>query len=155
MARQLNSARLIVPLTDHLIKLLTAQQEDDEIVIQVIYVFYAIIKHDELSKSVVDAHIATYLIDLMHDKNVPIRMICDHALSVIAERNEEWARKMDVERFRWHNSQWLEMVADSNSVTSSDSMISGSPDIYSDFFGEDILGDASPDISVTNANNDF
>lgn len=63
---------------------------------------------------------------------------------------------MDVERFRWHNLQWLEMVADNNNVKSSDSVISGSPDIYSEVFGaEDILGDASPDISLTHANNDF
>ena len=26
------------------------------------------------------------------------------------EYNEEWARKIQLEKFRWHNSQWLEMV---------------------------------------------
>uniref|UniRef100_A0A8R1TZH0 Kinesin-associated protein 3 n=1 Tax=Onchocerca volvulus TaxID=6282 RepID=A0A8R1TZH0_ONCVO len=158
MARQLNAARLIVPLTDQLIELLTAHQEDDEIVIQIIYIFYAILTHEELSESIMggSAQIGAYLIDLMHDKNVPIRAICDRALSIIAEHSEEWARKMDTERFRWHNLQWLEMVAEGNSVTSSDSIISGSTDIYSEVFGaEDILGDASPDISITRANNDF
>uniref|UniRef100_A0AAF5PNU0 Kinesin-associated protein 3 n=1 Tax=Wuchereria bancrofti TaxID=6293 RepID=A0AAF5PNU0_WUCBA len=158
MARQLNAARLIVPLTDQLIELLTVHQEDDEMVIQVVYVFYAIITHEELSESVMggSAHIGAYLIDLMHDKNVPLRAVCDRALSIIAERSEEWARKMDVERFRWHNLQWLEMVADSSTVTSSDSVISGSPDICSEILGaEDILGDASPDISLTHTNNDF
>ncbi|KAL4003278.1 Kinesin-associated protein (KAP) family protein [Acanthocheilonema viteae] len=158
MARQLNAARLIVPLIDQLVELLTAQQEDDEMVIQVVYVFYAIITHEELSESVMggSAHVGAYLIDLMHDKNVPIRAICDRALSIIAERSEEWARKMDVERFRWHNLQWLEMVADSNNVTSNDSVISGSPDIYDQVFGvEDILGDASLDIPLTHENNDF
>ncbi|KAK6102101.1 Kinesin-associated protein (KAP) family protein [Brugia pahangi] len=158
MARQLNAARLIVPLTDQLIELLTVYQEDDEMVIQVVYVFYVIITHEELSESVMggSAHIGAYLIDLMHDKNVPLRAVCDRALSIIAERSEEWARKMDVERFRWHNLQWLEMVGDSNNVTSSDSVISGSPDICSEIFGaEDILGDASPDISLTHVNNDF
>ncbi|CAG9535765.1 unnamed protein product [Cercopithifilaria johnstoni] len=158
MARQLNAARLIVPLTDQLVELLTVQQEDDEMVIQVVYVFYAIITHEELSESVIggSARVVPYLIDLMHDKNLPIRAVCDRALSIIAERSEEWARKMDVERFCWHNLQWLEMVADSNNVTSSDSVISGSPDIYNEVFGaEDILGDPSPDISLTHANNDF
>uniref|UniRef100_A0A0R3RIP0 Kinesin-associated protein 3 n=1 Tax=Elaeophora elaphi TaxID=1147741 RepID=A0A0R3RIP0_9BILA len=142
MARQLNAARLIVPLTDQLVELLTAQQEDDEMVIQVVYVFYAIITHEELSESIMggSAHVGAYLIDLMHDKNVPIRAVCDRALSIIAERSEEWARKMDVERFRWHNLKWLEMVTDNNNVASSDSVISGSPDIYSEVFGaEDIL----------------
>ncbi|EJW72761.1 hypothetical protein WUBG_16331, partial [Wuchereria bancrofti] len=79
MARQLNAARLIVPLTDQLIELLTVHQEDDEMVIQVVYVFYAIITHEELSESVMggSAHIGAYLIDLMHDKNVPLRAVCD------------------------------------------------------------------------------
>lgn len=63
-----------------------AQQEDDEMVIQVVYVFYAIITHEELSESLMggSAHVGSYLIDLMHDKNVPIRAICDRALSIIA-----------------------------------------------------------------------
>ncbi|XP_069794323.1 kinesin-associated protein 3a isoform X5 [Narcine bancroftii] len=69
-----------------------------------------------------------YLIDLMHDKNAEIRKVCDNTLDIIAgsreeqgdERNvliavlqeydEEWAKKIQSEKFRWHNSQWLEMV---------------------------------------------
>lgn len=55
-------------------------------VIQVVYVFYAIITHEELSESVMggSAQVGAYLIDLMHDKNVPIRAVCDRALSIIA-----------------------------------------------------------------------
>lgn len=72
------------------------------------------------------------------------------------ERSEEWARKLNVERFRWHNLQWLDMVSDNSSVASSDSLISDSPDIYRVIFGaEDILGVASPDIRTAFANNDF
>ena len=26
------------------------------------------------------------------------------------EYDEEWAKKIQLEKFRWHNSQWLEMV---------------------------------------------
>lgn len=26
------------------------------------------------------------------------------------EFDEEWAKKVQLEKFRWHNSQWLEMV---------------------------------------------
>lgn len=158
MARQLEAARLIVPLTNHLVELLAAQQEDDEMVVQVVYVFYAIITHEELSESVMggSAQVGAYLIDLMHDKNAPIRAVCDRALSIIAERSEEWARKMDIERFRWHNAQWLEMVAENNILTSVDSAVSGSPDIYSEVFGaEDILDDASPDVSIGRGDTDF
>ncbi|KAG2461296.1 KIFA3 protein, partial [Polypterus senegalus] len=51
-----------------------------------------------------------YLIDLMHDKNSEIRKVCDNTLDIIAEYDEEWAKKIQSEKFRWHNSQWLEMV---------------------------------------------
>ncbi|KAJ6653859.1 hypothetical protein lerEdw1_008607 [Lerista edwardsae] len=51
-----------------------------------------------------------YLIDLMHDKNAEIRKVCDNTLDIIAEYDEEWAKKIQSEKFRWHNSQWLEMV---------------------------------------------
>uniref|UniRef100_A0A672MPQ3 Kinesin-associated protein 3-like n=1 Tax=Sinocyclocheilus grahami TaxID=75366 RepID=A0A672MPQ3_SINGR len=51
-----------------------------------------------------------YLIDLMHDKNLEIRQVCDNTLDIIAEYDEEWGKKIQSEKFRWHNSQWLEMV---------------------------------------------
>ena len=31
-------------------------------------------------------------------------------LTTCQEYDEEWARKIQLEKFRWHNSQWLEMV---------------------------------------------
>ncbi|XP_026306599.1 kinesin-associated protein 3-like isoform X2 [Piliocolobus tephrosceles] len=46
----------------------------------------------------------------MHDKNNEIRKVCDNTLDIIAEYDEEWAKKIQSEKFRWHNSQWLEMV---------------------------------------------
>lgn len=74
-----------------------------------------------------------YLIDLMHDKNTEIRKVCDNTLDIIAvseltlncstaqfsrlimtfylqEYHEEWGRKIQSEKFRFHNNQWLEMV---------------------------------------------
>ncbi|VDL93669.1 unnamed protein product [Schistocephalus solidus] len=51
-----------------------------------------------------------YLVDLMHDKNKEIRRICDATLSLISEQDEMWARRIQAERFKWHNSQWLEMI---------------------------------------------
>uniref|UniRef100_A0A7N8WQM5 Kinesin-associated protein 3-like n=1 Tax=Mastacembelus armatus TaxID=205130 RepID=A0A7N8WQM5_9TELE len=51
-----------------------------------------------------------YLIDLMHDKNAEIKKVCDNTLDIIAEYDEEWGRKIQSEKFRFHNNQWLEMV---------------------------------------------
>ncbi|KHN74989.1 Kinesin-associated protein 3 [Toxocara canis] len=146
MARQLEAARLLLPVVDQLVELLSAQQEDDEMVVQVVYVFYALITHVELSESLMggSANVGAYLMDLMHDRNAPIRAMCDRALSLIAERSEEWSHKMDIERFRWHNAQWLEMVAEGGTLTSMDSAISHSPDIFNEVFGaEDILDDTT------------
>ncbi|NWH56589.1 KIFA3 protein, partial [Geococcyx californianus] len=115
-----------------LIELLNAQQEDDEFVCQIIYVFYQMVFHQATRDVIIkETHIflkikhllielqpsliffpeaPAYLIDLMHDKNAEIRKVCDNTLDIIAEYDEEWAKKIQSEKFRWHNSQWLEMV---------------------------------------------
>ncbi|XP_026883888.1 kinesin-associated protein 3b isoform X1 [Electrophorus electricus] len=94
-----------------LIELLNAQQEDDEFVCQIIYVFYQMVFHQATRDVIIkDTQAPAYLIDLMHDKNTEIRKVCDNTLDIIAEYDEEWGRKIQSEKFRWHNSQWLEMV---------------------------------------------
>ena len=37
-------------------------------------------------------------------------MILLFILCLTQEYDEEWARKIQAEKFRWHNSQWLEMI---------------------------------------------
>uniref|UniRef100_A0A8D0EM56 Kinesin associated protein 3 n=1 Tax=Strix occidentalis caurina TaxID=311401 RepID=A0A8D0EM56_STROC len=94
-----------------LIELLNAQQEDDEFVCQIIYVFYQMVFHQATRDVIIkETQAPAYLIDLMHDKNAEIRKVCDNTLDIIAEYDEEWAKKIQSEKFRWHNSQWLEMV---------------------------------------------
>ncbi|KAL0117701.1 hypothetical protein PUN28_008837 [Cardiocondyla obscurior] len=94
-----------------LIELLKAKQEDDEIVLQIIYVFYQIAKHDSTRDYLIrETEAPGYLIDLMHDKNPAIRKVCDTCLDVIAICNKNWAARIKVEKFRSHNQQWLEMV---------------------------------------------
>uniref|UniRef100_A0A8C5WHH6 Kinesin associated protein 3 n=1 Tax=Leptobrachium leishanense TaxID=445787 RepID=A0A8C5WHH6_9ANUR len=94
-----------------LIELLNAQQEDDEFVCQIVYVFYQMVFHQATRDVIIkETQAPAYLIDLMHDKNSEIRKVCDNTLDIIAEYDEEWAKKIQSEKFRWHNSQWLEMV---------------------------------------------
>ncbi|PVD22006.1 hypothetical protein C0Q70_17809 [Pomacea canaliculata] len=94
-----------------LIELLNAKQEDDEVVCQIIYVFYQMIFHEATREIIIkETQAPAYLIDLMHDKNAEIRKVCDNTLDMIAEFDEEWAKRIQLEKFRWHNSQWLEMV---------------------------------------------
>ncbi|KAF0041626.1 hypothetical protein F2P81_005158 [Scophthalmus maximus] len=94
-----------------LIELLNAQQQDDEFVCQIVYVFYQMVFHKATRDVIVtDTQAPAYIIDLMHDKNAKIRKVCDDTLDIIAEYDEEWGRKIQTEKFRWYNGQWLEMV---------------------------------------------
>ncbi|KAM4624030.1 kinesin-associated protein 3-like isoform 2-T2 [Polymixia lowei] len=94
-----------------IIELLNAQQEDDEFVCQIVYVFYQMVFHQATRDVIIkDTQAPAYLIDLMHDKNAEIRKVCDNTLDIIAEYDEEWGRKIQSEKFRFHNNQWLEMV---------------------------------------------
>lgn len=51
-----------------------------------------------------------YLIDLLYDRNVEIRKVCDAALSIIGEIDEEWDRKLRRQKFTWHNSEWIKIM---------------------------------------------
>ncbi|XP_042178375.1 kinesin-associated protein 3a isoform X1 [Oncorhynchus tshawytscha] len=94
-----------------LIELLNAQQEDDEFVCQIVYVLYQMVVHQATRDVIIkDTQAPAYLIDLMHDKNAEIRKVCNNTLDIIAEYDNECERKIQSEKFRWHNSQWLEMV---------------------------------------------
>ncbi|XP_054284614.1 kinesin-associated protein 3 [Macrosteles quadrilineatus] len=94
-----------------LIELLKAKQEDDEIVLQIVYVFYQIARHATTRDYLIrETEAPAYLIDLMHDKNENIRKVCDACLEIIKECDEVWAEKIKTEQFEWHNSHWLSMV---------------------------------------------
>ncbi len=56
------------------------------------------------------AEAPAYLIDLMNDKNPEVRRVCGLTLDIISEYDDEWAKKIQIEKFRFHNSQWLEMI---------------------------------------------
>ncbi|XP_070765223.1 kinesin-associated protein 3a [Enoplosus armatus] len=94
-----------------LIELLNARQEDDEFVCQIVYVFCQMVFHKATRDVIIkDTQATAYLIDLMHDNNAEIRKVCNNTLDIIAEYDEEWGKKIQTEKFRWYNGQWLEMV---------------------------------------------
>ncbi|XP_043984332.1 kinesin-associated protein 3a isoform X2 [Gambusia affinis] len=94
-----------------LIDLLNAQQEDDEFVCQILYVFYQMAFHKATRDVIIkDTQAPAYFVDLMHDGNAAIRRVCDNTLDIIAEYDEEWAKKIQTAKFCYYNSQWLEMV---------------------------------------------
>ncbi len=98
-------------LLDRLIELLKAKQEDDEMVLQVVFVFHVLCSHEETRRSVIrDSDAVAYLIDLMHDKNVEVQRVCDATLDVIAQIDDNWADRVQREKFQFHNAQWLEVI---------------------------------------------
>lgn len=51
-----------------------------------------------------------YFIDLLLDQNKIVSRMCDTCLTIIGGRNPDWARRIQIENFRNHNAQWLQMV---------------------------------------------
>ncbi|CAI2734528.1 unnamed protein product [Schistosoma spindalis] len=98
-------------IVHNLISLLNVKQEDDEIVFQIVYTFFQLTFHEPTRNLLVKATQAVaYLVDLMHDKNADIRKLCDITLDIVCEYEADWRMRIQTERFRWHNSQWLEMI---------------------------------------------
>ncbi|XP_053677895.1 kinesin-associated protein 3 [Anopheles nili] len=94
-----------------LIELLKAKQEDDEMVLQIVFVFQQVLRHESTRCYMIkETESPAYLIDLMHDKNEEIRKVCDVCLDIIAITDADWASRITLEKFRNHNSQWLSMV---------------------------------------------
>lgn len=80
-----------------LIELLKAKQEDDEIVLQIAFVFQQVLRNESTrSYMIKETESPAYLIDLMHDKNAEIRKICDYCLDIIAISDDEWASRIKV-----------------------------------------------------------
>lgn len=102
---------------DLLINLLKEMQEDDEIVLQILYVFYQICRHANCQNYLIkETDAPAYVIDLLNDGNLRIRKVCDLTLNIIRDCDDSWAEKIQVQRFTHHNQQWLEMVQSKTSV---------------------------------------
>lgn len=113
-----------------LIELLKAAQEDDELVLQIVFVFQQIL-HNESTRSYMIRRTKSpaYQIDLMHDKNADIRKMCDYCLDIIAAMDGDWATRIKLEKFRNHNTPWLNMI-EANQEDLDDSMFFGQVDDY-------------------------
>lgn len=116
-----------------LIELLKAKQEDDEMVLQIVFVFQQILRNESTRDYMIkETQSPAYLIDLMHDTNPEIRKVCDYCLDIIAATNSEWATRIKLEKFRNYNSQWLEMVQAHHEENADDTYGNLDVDEYSD-----------------------
>ncbi|XP_059490595.1 kinesin-associated protein 3 isoform X1 [Neocloeon triangulifer] len=138
-----------------LIELLKAKQEDDEVVLQIIFVFFQLCKHPASMDYLIQetgmsngnqgkfytnyyiTEAAAYLIDLMHDKNAEIRRVCDNTLDIIGTHYPDWAKRIQLEKFRFHNSQWLEMVKNQQAM---DAAAAAEGEDQMPYYGDDLYG---------------
>jgi len=101
------NSSLIVTLTN----LLTEKQEDDEIVLQVLYVFYRLVVHQDTREVLLrQTDAVSHIIDLLADNNMQIRKMADQALELIMEMDDELGKRIRHRKFVVHNQQWWQMV---------------------------------------------
>lgn len=95
-------------IVQNLMELLAARQEDDEMVLQIVFVFYKLLYY-AASRKLIMTHPKTiaYLIDLMYDKNQEIKRVCNAALSIVMQYDDDWAVKIRDRRFEAHNEEWI------------------------------------------------
>lgn len=95
-----------------LVDILNVKQKEDEIVLQIIYIFHLMLKEDDTRKLSLkdESQVLKYFIDLMHDNNTEIKRVCKQSLNMIMEFEPEFAILIKEEKFKSNNSQWLEMI---------------------------------------------
>ena len=70
----------------------------------------------------------------MHDSNSQVRKVCDWTLDIISEFDPDWSKRIRLEKFRWHNSQWLDMMEGRSGQENIDYEEGTSENVSRDFF---------------------
>ncbi|KAI8818255.1 kinesin-associated protein-domain-containing protein [Fimicolochytrium jonesii] len=110
-------AKTHIPQT--LMELMIAKEDDDEMILQIIYCAYQFLLIESTRIVFLDeTQIVSYLIDLLYDRNVEIRRMCDVCLDIISETDEEYLVKIRHQKFHYHNSEWMHRMAQSTASAS-------------------------------------
>jgi hypothetical protein len=123
------SAKLMVDskIITNLHTLLSEKQDDDEMVYQLMFVFYRMLLYPETRAVILGpAQIVEYLLELLQDKNPRIRKMADSVLAVVQDFDSNWKQEILSKRFLLHNHEWLEAMAASEEVEYDDSEDEGS-----------------------------
>ncbi|KAI9106093.1 kinesin-associated protein-domain-containing protein [Phlyctochytrium arcticum] len=116
----------IIPM---LMELMIAKEDDDEIILQIIYCAYQFLLSDSTRTLLINkTQLVSYLIDLLYDRNVEIRKMCDVCLDLICETNGEFLSKIRHQKFHYHNSEWLQRIAQSTASASRSNLFIGESD---------------------------
>ena len=94
-----------------LYSIITDKQEDDEIVLQILFCFFHLLQASEPRFALLQqTQLVVYLLDLLMDKNEGVRKTADLCLDVVMELDETWAPQIRQRKFAMHNKEWLEVV---------------------------------------------
>jgi len=106
-ASRLSQSRVLSALYS----IITEKQEDDEIVLQILYAFFHLLQASEPRFALLQqTQLVVYLLDLLLDKNEAVRRMADLCLDVVIEKDETWAPQIRQRKFQMHNKEWLEVV---------------------------------------------
>lgn len=105
-----------------LIDLLNAKQEEDDMVLQILYVINAMANHERICEHLIkNDQIIVYLLDLFNDKNQQIRSVCNFTLDLISEHDQDLIMRLKEERFKYYNKSWLDSIKMSESLSAAGS----------------------------------
>ena len=68
------------------------------------------ILHDVTRNIFLESPASAYFVDLMHDSNAQVPKFCDTTFDIITEFEQDCSSKIGLEKFRWLNSQWVDLI---------------------------------------------
>jgi len=100
-------------LLQSLAEALDHKQEDDEIVLAVVFAFYRLLFNADAREVILtETQLVTTLLDLLGDKNAAIRRHASLALDLVMEHDTtgHWPLRIRDRKYRMHNQEWLDAV---------------------------------------------
>ena len=92
--------------------LLEEKQEDDEMVMQIMFAFNKLLLSRSTREGILhETKVVNYLMELLQDQNPRIKKMADEILALVQEFDDEWKEEIKLKRFQIHNQEWLEQVA--------------------------------------------
>ncbi|KAL7751426.1 hypothetical protein RI367_003286 [Sorochytrium milnesiophthora] len=93
---------------DLLIQVMAIYEDDDEMTLQLLYCFYHMMLHERTQEKLLnETQLVSFLVDLLYDRNLEIRRMCDLCLDIVSDISEVWQSKIRAEKFHMHNAQWV------------------------------------------------
>ena len=99
-------------LVDSLAQLMEYQKGDDDMMLQLCYTFYCLVRHTDTREVILTVHrsMVETMIDLLQDKNDRIRRTASNFLDVVMDVDEEMAQEIRMRKFEIYNEEWMQAI---------------------------------------------